>query len=133
MPIYEYVCRDCGHELEALQRLSDAPLTDCPSCEAAALQKKVSAAGFRLKGAGWYETDFKSSGKRNLAGDSAKSGGDSDAKSADKAPAAKTDSAGGSASAGSASKSSDSSSSSSQSSGPKSSGTQSSGSSTASA
>ena len=68
MPIYEYVCRDCGHELEALQRLSDAPLTDCPSCEAAALQKKVSAAGFRLKGAGWYETDFKSGNKRNVVG-----------------------------------------------------------------
>lgn len=77
MPIYEYVCRDCGHELEALQRLSDAPLSDCPVCEAAALQKKVSAAGFRLKGGGWYETDFKSGGKRNLAGDGAKSGGES--------------------------------------------------------
>lgn len=69
MPIYEYICRDCGHELEALQRLSDDPLSDCPSCEAASLQKKVSAAGFRLKGGGWYETDFKSGGKRNLAGD----------------------------------------------------------------
>lgn len=69
MPIYEYVCRDCGHELEALQRLSDAPLTDCPSCQTQSLQKKVSAAGFRLAGGGWYETDFKSAGKRNLAGD----------------------------------------------------------------
>lgn len=70
MPIYEYICRDCGHELEALQRLSDDPLSDCPACETASLQKKVSAAGFRLKGGGWYETDFKSGGKRNLAGDS---------------------------------------------------------------
>ncbi|PWN56155.1 FmdB family zinc ribbon protein [Abyssibacter profundi] len=74
MPIYEYICRDCGHELEALQRLSDDPLSDCPSCEAASLQKKVSAAGFRLKGGGWYETDFKSGGKRNLASDGQSSG-----------------------------------------------------------
>lgn len=69
MPIYEYVCRDCGGELERLQRLSDAPLTDCPACGEPTLVKKVSAAGFRLKGGGWYETDFKSSGKKNLAGD----------------------------------------------------------------
>lgn len=69
MPIYEYVCRACGEELESLQRLSDAPLTDCPACGQAQLAKKISAAGFRLKGSGWYETDFKSAGKKNLAGD----------------------------------------------------------------
>ncbi|KUJ82558.1 zinc ribbon domain-containing protein [Microbulbifer flavimaris] len=72
MPIYEYQCRACGHQLEALQRISDAPLTDCPACDKADLQKKISAAGFRLKGGGWYETDFKTGSKKNLAGDSAK-------------------------------------------------------------
>lgn len=73
MPIYEYRCGNCGHELEALQKLSDAPLTDCPSCQQAELVKKVSAAGFRLKGGGWYETDFKSGNKKNIAGDAPKS------------------------------------------------------------
>ncbi len=69
MPIYEYRCQACGHELEKLQKMSDAPLVDCPACGKAALTKLVSAAGFRLKGGGWYETDFKKDGKRNLAGD----------------------------------------------------------------
>ena len=59
MPIYEYACGECGHELEALQKMSDAPLTDCPACARPALKKKISAAGFRLTGSGWYETDFK--------------------------------------------------------------------------
>ena len=59
MPIYEYQCQDCGHELEKIQKMSDAPLSDCPSCEQPKLRKKISAAGFRLKGTGWYETDFK--------------------------------------------------------------------------
>ncbi len=63
MPIYEYQCQDCGHELEKLQKMSDAALTDCPSCDTASLVKKVSAAGFRLKGTGWYETDFKNKSK----------------------------------------------------------------------
>lgn len=68
MPIYEYQCDACGHELEALQKISDAPLTDCPACKANDLVKKISAAGFRLKGSGWYETDFKSGkNKKNLA------------------------------------------------------------------
>jgi len=66
MPIYEYQCQSCGHRLEKLQRLSDAPLTDCPDCHAAALRRLVSAAAFRLKGSGWYETDFKKDGKKNL-------------------------------------------------------------------
>ncbi|MES1951287.1 regulatory protein, FmdB family [Salinisphaera sp. S4-8] len=69
MPIYEYVCRNCGHELERLQRLSDEPLTQCPACDTPELKRKISAAGFRLAGGGWYETDFKSDGKRNIAGD----------------------------------------------------------------
>lgn len=69
MPIYEYRCGSCGHELEALQKISDAPLTDCPECKQASLAKQISAAGFRLKGSGWYETDFKGGKKKNLAGD----------------------------------------------------------------
>ena len=70
MPIYEYQCESCGHALEALQRLSDAVLVDCPACNKPTLKKQISAAGFRLKGGGWYETDFKSGNKKNLAGDS---------------------------------------------------------------
>ena len=70
MPIYEYQCESCGHALEALQRLSDDPLVDCPVCNKPALKKQISAAGFRLKGGGWYETDFKSGSKKNLAGES---------------------------------------------------------------
>ena len=68
MPIYEYQCHSCGHELVKIQRMSDAPLTDCPECGQAELRKKVSAAGFRLKGGGWYETDFKKGGQRNVHG-----------------------------------------------------------------
>ena len=67
MPIYEYECEDCGHTLETLQKLSDSPLEDCPACSQPKLRKLISAAGFRLKGGGWYETDFKSEGKRNVA------------------------------------------------------------------
>ena len=70
MPIYEYQCQECGNELEALQKISDAPLVDCPACEAPELKKKISAAAFRLKGGGWYETDFKTGNKKNLAGGS---------------------------------------------------------------
>jgi putative FmdB family regulatory protein len=70
MPIYEYQCLACSHEFEALQKLSDAALLDCPSCGAPQLRKKISAVGFRLAGSGWYETDFKNSGsKKNLAGE----------------------------------------------------------------
>lgn len=61
--------------MEALQKISDAPLQDCPACNQPELQKLISAAGFRLKGSGWYETDFKSGNKKNLAGDSAQSSG----------------------------------------------------------
>lgn len=68
MPIYEYQCRSCGHELEALQKMSDPVLTDCPSCHRADLRKLISASGFRLSGSGWYETDFKTGNKKNLAG-----------------------------------------------------------------
>lgn len=70
MPIYEYKCDKCEHELEAIQSISDEPLADCPSCGEARLRKLISAAGFRLKGGGWYETDFKAKNKRNIAGES---------------------------------------------------------------
>jgi putative FmdB family regulatory protein len=66
MPIYEYRCADCGHELEVMQRIADPSLTDCPACSRPSLKRLISAVGFRLKGGGWYETDFKSKNKRNL-------------------------------------------------------------------
>lgn len=92
MPIYEYRCESCEHELEVIQKMSDPTLTDCPSCGKPALKKKISAAGFRLKGGGWYETDFKSGDKKkNLVRDdappadnkSADNGKSADKKSAD--------------------------------------------------
>lgn len=67
MPIYEYRCDACGKSHEAIQKMSDAALTDCPHCAKPALRKLVSAAGFRLGGGGWYETDFKSGNKKNIA------------------------------------------------------------------
>lgn len=75
MPIYEYQCQACDHKLEALQKYSDEPLSDCPACEQPALEKLISAAGFRLKGGGWYETDFKTGSKKNIAGESSCGGG----------------------------------------------------------
>lgn len=85
MPFYEYECQACGEHHEALQKISDAPLKKCPHCGKARLKKLVSAPVFRLKGGGWYETDFKSDGekKRNLAGDEKPAGDDK------KTPAAK--------------------------------------------
>lgn len=72
MPLYEYVCGACGKELERLQKISDPPLSECPSCQQPELVKKVSAAAFRLKGSGWYETDFKQGKRRNVIGDNDK-------------------------------------------------------------
>ena len=69
MPIYGYACQDCGHTLDALQKMADDPLVDCPECGKPALKRQLSAPRFRLKGKGWYETDFKSDNQRNLAGD----------------------------------------------------------------
>ena len=66
MPFYEYRCNDCGHEFEAMQKMSDSPLTNCPECRKPELIKLISAAGFRLKGSGWYETDFKPGNKKNV-------------------------------------------------------------------
>src|SRR5215472_11920866 len=67
MPIYEYRCSACGHELEAIQKFSDAPLITCPSCSRDTLAKLVSAAGFQLKGSGWYVTDFKAGSTKPAA------------------------------------------------------------------
>ena len=72
MPIYEYRCSDCGHRLEALQRLADAPLIVCPACGKESLTKLMSAVGFQLKGSGWYATDFKHSGSKPADKGSAK-------------------------------------------------------------
>ena len=69
MPFYEYQCTNCGHEEEVLQKISDKPLKKCPQCGKSTMKKKVSAAAFRLKGGGWYETDFKAGNKKNVAGD----------------------------------------------------------------
>lgn len=89
MPIYEYACKKCGHTLDALQKMSDDPLVDCPECGEAQLKRLISAPRFRLKGKGWYETDFKTGNQRNLSSSDAepakKDKGDSkvDKKSAD--------------------------------------------------
>ena len=80
MPIYEYRCSSCGHQQEFLQKVSDAQLTTCTQCGKPTFSKMLSAAGFQLKGSGWYATDFKSSGSKPAA----KSSGDSK-------PAAKSD------------------------------------------
>ena len=88
MPFYEYECTNCKFYVEALQKVSDAPLKQCPSCKKQTLKKLVSAPVFRLKGGGWYETDFKSDqeGKRNLAaGDEAPEAASTDKAADDKA------------------------------------------------
>ena len=82
MPIYEYRCAACGHQQEFLQKVSDAPMTVCTKCGKPAFEKMVTAAGFQLKGSGWYATDFKNSGSKSPA--PAKDAG---AKSADAKPA----------------------------------------------
>ena len=93
MPIYGYQCDNCEHTFDVLQKISDDALVDCPDCGEPKLRKQLSAPKFRLKGKGWYETDFKTANKRNLHGDS---GSDSkpaaakaDTKSDSKPPAAK--------------------------------------------
>ena len=67
MPIYEYKCDACGHIFDTLQKVSDSPLLECPECGKPALKKLVSSPAFRLKGGGWYETDFKTGNKKNVA------------------------------------------------------------------
>ena len=84
MPIYEYQCEACGYKLEKLQKISDDPLKVCPSCGASKLSKLVSAAAFRLKGGGWYETDFKTTGRRNVSDSEKSKTSDSSEKSSTK-------------------------------------------------
>lgn len=87
MPIYEYACQACGHALEIIQKMSDAPLKDCPVCGKPQLKKLMSASGFQLKGSGWYATDFKGGPKKNetSGGESKNSSSDSGSDSASKA------------------------------------------------
>jgi len=66
VPIYEYACKKCDHKLDALQKMSDDPLLECPQCGEPALKRLLSAPRFRLKGKGWYETDFKKDNQRNV-------------------------------------------------------------------
>ena len=86
MPIYEYRCSLCGQELEGLQKVTEPQLTDCPSCGKPGLQKVLTAAGFHLKGSGWYATDFRNSGAKPAAKTDSK-----DAAKTDSQDAAKTD------------------------------------------
>lgn len=112
MPIYEYACRKCEHVFDVLQKMSDEPLTYCPECGAHELRKLISAPSFRLKGGGWYETDFKTGNKRNLAGDGAKADkpdkSDKSGKTDKAAKADKGDKPAGKAASGSSGKAADS-------------------------
>ena len=107
MPIYEYQCQACQHEFETIQKFSDAPLTRCPSCGKNRLKKKISAVAFRLKGGGWYETDFKSGDKKNVvSGSDAADSKDSAVKSESSSTDAKSTETKSSASSDGASKAS---------------------------
>jgi putative FmdB family regulatory protein len=101
MPIYAYRCASCGFEKDVLQKLSDSPLTQCPECGKDTLRKQLTAAGFQLKGSGWYVTDFRGgntgAAKANSPGDADKAGGDSAGVAASKSDgtgATKSDGAG---------------------------------------
>jgi len=93
MPIYEYACPDCGHTYDHLQKLADAPIAICPKCASTKYYKKISAAGFALKGTGWYVTDFRNGNTGQKPGDKKADDGaappppNRDGKSADTAPA----------------------------------------------
>jgi putative FmdB family regulatory protein len=98
MPIYEYECQSCNHVLDALQKMSDEPLKHCPSCGEPQLRKLMSAPRFRLKGSGWYETDFKDKNRRNIAGGDSSESSDKAKdkpkdKTEDKTPSTKKDAA----------------------------------------
>jgi putative FmdB family regulatory protein len=92
MPIYEYKCSSCGHQQESLQKVSDAPLTRCTKCGQETFTKMVTAAGFHLKGSGWYATDFKGGGAAAAAKTEAKTDAKPDAKPDSKAQPASTES-----------------------------------------
>ena len=88
MPIYAYQCESCGHTKDVLQKMSDAPLTQCPACGAETFKKQLTAAGFQLKGSGWYATDFKGGSGGTSAAATGKAGA---AAPAEAAPAASSD------------------------------------------
>jgi putative FmdB family regulatory protein len=90
MPIYAFQCQACGHRFDRLQKLSDADPTTCPECAQESVTRQLTAPSFRLAGGGWYETDFKKDGKRNLA-EKGDGGGSSEAPKADAKPAATSD------------------------------------------
>lgn len=96
MPIYEYECGGCGHRLESIQKVNDAPLTDCPTCGEPSLKRLLSAAGFQLKGSGWYATDFKNNGRKKDPGKD-KGEGSSGSEGGESAPEKKAHSCGGGA------------------------------------
>jgi putative FmdB family regulatory protein len=93
LPIYEYACKSCDHTLDALQKMVDAPLVECPACGEASLKRLISAPRFRLKGQGWYETDFKKDNQRNIAGDKDPAKADAAKTEVAKADGAKTNGA----------------------------------------
>jgi len=101
MPIYAYKCASCGHAKDVLQKISDAPLTVCPACGAEAFSKQLTAAGFQLKGSGWYVTDFRggSGGTAATATAAGTAAASTDAAAPAPAPAA-SDAGGGGATAG---------------------------------
>ena len=88
MPIYAYKCESCGHAKDVLQKISDAPLTDCPACGQASFHKQVTAAGFQLKGSGWYVTDFRGGSGSGGASSAASTDSGSTAAASEAAPAA---------------------------------------------
>ncbi|WP_374410330.1 FmdB family zinc ribbon protein [Hydrogenophaga sp.] len=96
MPIYAYKCESCGHAKDVLQKISDAPLTVCPACGAATFAKQLTAAGFQLKGSGWYATDFKGSGGGTAAAASGTAAAATESKPAETASAAPSTPCGGS-------------------------------------
>jgi putative FmdB family regulatory protein len=104
MPIYAYRCAACGHSRDVLQKLSDAPLTDCPACGAGQFAKQITAAGFQLKGSGWYATDFRNNNNNNgKAKPASPAAGEGSSAGADSAPAASPPAAGGDSGSSSAS------------------------------
>jgi len=96
MPFYEYQCTSCGFEIEVLQKMSDKPLRKCEQCGKSTMKKQVSAAAFRLKGGGWYETDFKSGKKKNVVESGASKKAADQSKGSSDAPAKKSAGSGGS-------------------------------------
>jgi putative FmdB family regulatory protein len=92
MPIYAYRCTSCGHAKDVLQKISDPALTVCPACGASAFAKQLTAAGFQLKGSGWYATDFKGGGAKPSEGEKSKTESDKPSDTAPKTEAAKPDS-----------------------------------------